>query len=98
MTEPSEPTPDTNGEQDQELSFEQALAELETLVERLESGEQGLEQDLADFERGIHLSRQCEKRLQEAEQTVYKLVGDTEESEHLAPFGDGAEPPESDGE
>jgi len=75
------------------LSFEQAMAELESLVERLESGEQGLEQDLADFQRGIALARQCEGQLKEAEQMVYKLVGESGE-ERLEPFdaeaGDGS--------
>ncbi|MFA9461107.1 exodeoxyribonuclease VII small subunit [Thiohalorhabdus methylotrophus] len=95
MSNQSDSTPDSG---EQTLSFEQALAELEGLVERLESGEQGLERDLADFERGINLSRQCEKQLQEAEQVVYKLVGDGEEGEHLQPFaGDGA-PGDQDGE
>ncbi|HKJ71306.1 MAG TPA: exodeoxyribonuclease VII small subunit [Gammaproteobacteria bacterium] len=71
------------------LSFEQAMAELEALVERLESGEQGLEQDLADFQRGIALARQCEGQLKEAEQVVYKLVGEAGE-EQLAPFDEDA--------
>jgi len=71
------------------LSFEQAMAELESLVERLESGEQGLEQDLADFQRGIALARQCEGQLKEAEQVVTKLVGDSGE-ERLEPFDAGA--------
>jgi exodeoxyribonuclease VII small subunit len=61
------------------------MAELESLVERLESGEQGLEQDLADFERGIALARQCENQLKEAEQVVYKLVGEPGE-ERLEPL------------
>jgi exodeoxyribonuclease VII small subunit len=83
----SESGSETNGP-----SFEQAMAELEALVERLESGEQGLEQDLADFERGIALARQCEGQLKDAEQVVYRLVGEPGE-ERLDPFD---EPPSAD--
>lgn len=69
------------------LSFEEALQELESLVERLESGEQNLEQALRDFERGIALTRQCETQLREAEQVVHKLVSE-QGGEHLTPFTD----------
>ncbi|MEA3292726.1 MAG: exodeoxyribonuclease VII small subunit [Pseudomonadota bacterium] len=54
--------------------FEKSLAELEKIVERMERGEQTLEQSLADFERGMELSRACQKSLDEAEQRVEKLV------------------------
>jgi len=80
----SEATSEPNGEAES-LSFESAMAELESLVERLESGEQGLEQDLADFERGIALARQCESQLKDAEQVVYKLVGEPGD-QRLEPF------------
>jgi len=56
------------------LSFEQALGELESLVERLEQGELTLEAALADFERGIGLSRACEQALESAEQRVRILT------------------------
>ncbi len=93
VSDPTHQQPSASGEEGgQELDFEQALAELEALVERLESGEQGLEQDLKDFERGIALARQCESRLKAAEQVVQKLVGEPGE-EALQPFekdqGDG---------
>jgi exodeoxyribonuclease VII small subunit len=55
-------------------NFEAALAELEKLVKRMESGEQSLEQTLKDFERGMELTRLCQKGLKEAEQRVDKLV------------------------
>ncbi|MEF8793726.1 exodeoxyribonuclease VII small subunit [Thiohalorhabdus sp.] len=83
MTDDSQKPPESADQAD--LSFEQAMAELESLVERLESGEQGLEQDLADFQRGITLARQCETQLKDAEQVVYKLVGEAGE-ERLEPF------------
>lgn len=86
-----------NGAPDQPPSFEEALTELESLVERLESGEGSLEQALADFERGIGLARQCEARLSEAEQTVQQLVGEGEEA-GLAPFTAGDAEGEGPGE
>lgn len=54
--------------------FEAALAELERLVERLETGEQGLEDALRDFERGIALTRQCQQALKDAELRVQQLL------------------------
>ena len=54
--------------------FEAALAELEKLTEKMESGEQSLEEALQSFQRGVELTRICQKGLQEAEQRVEKLV------------------------
>lgn len=54
--------------------FEQSLAELEQLVEAMESGELSLEDSLAAFEKGIKLSRDCQSALQNAEQRVQTLV------------------------
>lgn len=56
------------------LNFEKALQELEALVERMEKGEISLEDSLKDFERGIELTRTCQKALQEAEQKVHILM------------------------
>lgn len=58
--------------------FEQALGELEALVERMEQGELSLEASLAEFERGIALARQCQQALQAAEQKVRLLTGEGE--------------------
>ena len=52
------------------FDFEAALKELEGLVERMEKGELPLEESLQKFERGIELTRSCQKALQEAEQKV----------------------------
>ena len=73
------------------FQFEQALSELEAVVEHLESGELSLEESLKHFERGIALTRACQKSLAEAEQRVRVLM-DTDGRERLAPF----EPPTSD--
>ena len=56
------------------VPFEASLAELEQLVERLEAGEQSLEEALADFERGIALTRQCQQALRTAELRVQQLL------------------------
>jgi exodeoxyribonuclease VII small subunit len=68
-------------------SFEQALTELESLVDTLEKGELTLEESLAAFERGIGLTRTCQKALDEAEQKVRILTEKSAEAE-LEPFED----------
>ena len=54
--------------------FENSLGELEKIVERMEKGEQTLEEAMRDFEHGMALSRSCETLLKKAEQRVEKLV------------------------
>ena len=54
--------------------FEQSLKELETLVEKMEQGDLSLEDSLSHFERGVELSRACQKALKEAEQKVEILM------------------------
>ena len=56
------------------LDFEQALAELESLVARLEGGELPLEEALKAFERGVMLTRQCQSSLKAAQQKVEILL------------------------
>ena len=56
------------------LDFEVSMIELESLVERMEQGEQSLEDSLKDFERGIALTRSCQKSLQETEQKIQQLI------------------------
>ncbi len=68
--------------------FETSMAELESLVERMEQGETKLEDALQDFERGIALTRACRQSLSDAEQKVQILL---EQNEQAAPesFNDG---------
>ncbi|MHB8622646.1 MAG: exodeoxyribonuclease VII small subunit [Sulfuricaulis sp.] len=54
--------------------FEAALAELEKIVEKMESGDQTLEEAMKSFQRGIELARTCQQGLRAAEQRVEKLV------------------------
>jgi exodeoxyribonuclease VII small subunit len=60
--------------------FESALAELESLVEKLESGELSLDQSLSDFKRGVELTRRCQAMLDQAQQTIEKLVDPEDEN------------------
>jgi exodeoxyribonuclease VII small subunit len=61
--------------------FETALAELETLVQRMEGGELSLEDSLKEFERGVQLTRICQEALKIAEQRVKLLSADGQESD-----------------
>jgi exodeoxyribonuclease VII small subunit len=56
------------------INFEQSLQELETLVEKMEAGNLSLEESLKYFERGVALTRNCQKALAEAEQKVRILL------------------------
>lgn len=58
----------------QAVDFEASLAELEKIVEKMEAGDQNLEEALKSFQRGIELARICQQGLKEAEQRVEKLV------------------------
>jgi len=59
-----------------EPTFEKALAELEKIVARMESGELSLEQALESHKRGLELARFCQKRLESAQQQVKVLEGE----------------------
>jgi exodeoxyribonuclease VII small subunit len=56
------------------LSFEEALAELEQIVRRLESGAAKLDEAIGAYERGALLKRHCEAKLREAQSRVEKIV------------------------
>ena len=68
----------------EELTYEEAYAELEGIVSTLESGDKPLEEALALFERGQLLTRRCAELLDKAELKVLKLSGET-----LEPFKEG---------
>lgn len=61
------------------LSFEEALARLTELVEKLESGQMPLEESVAAFEQGVKLSRRCETLLDQAEQRLQVLNSDSDQ-------------------
>ena len=56
------------------ISFEKALAEIQQIVKRMESGELSLEDSLQHFERGVQLTRLCQEQLLAAEKRVDVLV------------------------
>ncbi len=56
-------------------SFERSLDELEQLVQKMEKGEQSLDESLAAYERGVALYRECQKALEQAELRV-RLLSD----------------------
>lgn len=64
MATSSFPDPDSG------LSFEEALGQLETIVQKLENSSLPLEESVAQFEEGLKLSRHCSKVLEEAELRV----------------------------
>ena len=68
-----------------EVAFEEALSELESLVERLEEGELSLEESIKTYERGVALGRSALKALDAAEQRVQVLDQDGEEPRDFDP-------------
>ena len=82
MTRPKQAAPD----------FEAALAELEAIVQRLEQGDISLEESLRQFERGVVLTRSCQKALRQAEQKIRVLAkssdGEVVEQDFAAPDED----------
>ncbi|MBQ8636957.1 MAG: exodeoxyribonuclease VII small subunit [Clostridia bacterium] len=61
------------------MKFEEAIKELEKVVSDLESGENGLDESIELFEKGIKLSKECQKMLDTAEKKVRVLLADGSE-------------------
>ena len=57
-----------------DLSFEDGIQELETIVKSLESGSGGLEASIKSYERGVALKKHCEKKLKEAQEKIEKIT------------------------
>ena len=64
----------------EEMSYEEAMAELEAMVELLETGERPLAETLEAFKRGQLLFKRCTELLEKAELHVRQLAGDKEEA------------------
>ncbi len=73
--------------------FEAAIAELEGIVRKLEEGDLPLEQSLALYERGVHLSRYCHARLEEAEKRI-EILNERGELKAAPPSLGGEDPTE----
>ncbi|MDT7883980.1 MAG: exodeoxyribonuclease VII small subunit [Thermoflexus sp.] len=72
-----------------EMTFEEALAELERIVRALEGGGLPLEEALALYERGQALAERCQRLLQEAQLRVRILERDESGALRLSPFEEG---------
>jgi exodeoxyribonuclease VII small subunit len=71
-----------------EPTFEEALAELEAIVDQLERGDLSLQDSLQSFERGVALTAVCQRALSQAEQRVEMLTG-KDANAKLEPFDGG---------
>ena len=60
-----------------DMSFEQAMRELENIVHRLESGDIDLEDSIEIYSRGTELKKHCEAKLKSAQTKLEKIVSDT---------------------
>ena len=69
--------------EDRKYTFEEAMQELEKIVERLEEGEVPLEEAIAIYKQGMELSKFCHEQLKQAEEQMVHIM--TEEGE-LKPF------------
>ena len=70
------------------MSFEDALVEMEDIVQRLESGEVKLDEAIDAYTRGAHLKKHCQSKLKEAQVRIDKIVlgpGDYMDSESVEP-------------
>lgn len=76
--------PDISG-----LSFEDALAQLETIVRNLEGGDSALDDAIASYERGAALKRHCETKLREAQVRVEKISLGADGNPEATPAGVG---------
>ena len=70
----------------EQLTFETALKELETIVHGLEKGDTPLEDSIAAYERGIALKKHCEAKLREAQAKIEKISVNQNGEVQTAPF------------
>lgn len=70
-----------------EPTFEEALAEVEAIIERIETGQSGLERSIGEYEKGVRLLARCRGLLKDAEQRIEDVTGKLE-AEAKAPKGD----------
>ena len=67
--------------EDKKVDFESSLRELELIVEKLEDENINLEDSVKSFEEGVSLVKQCQKKLQDAELKIRKLLDDGSSSQ-----------------
>lgn len=61
---------------DKEKTFDEAMKDLEGIVQKLEQGDVPLEEALDQFQEGINLSRYCKRIIEDAEKTVTRMVNE----------------------
>ncbi|XDA98064.1 exodeoxyribonuclease VII small subunit [Sulfitobacter sp. LCG007] len=61
-----------------QMTFEQAMAELEQVLNQLEKGDVALDESIALYERGAKLKARCETKLKEAEEKVAQITLDAD--------------------
>jgi exodeoxyribonuclease VII small subunit len=83
------------------LDFEKAVEQIEAIIDRIESGEVGLEKSIGEYERGVGLLKRCRAALAKAEQRVEELTaqmqaeaGTAEKKSPSASPGTGEDPDE----
>jgi exodeoxyribonuclease VII small subunit len=96
------------GPADPPIDFERAVEQVEAIIERIESGEVGLEKSISEYERGVALIRRCRQILDRAEQRVEELTAQMQadagastpapKPSPLVPPAASAPPPEDDPE
>lgn len=69
-----------------DMSFEQALTELEKIVTSLESGQAPLEDSISSYERGIALKKLCETKLNQAQEKIEKISISSDGTPTATPF------------
>lgn len=69
----------------EDVKFEDNLAELENIVRKLESGDVALEDAIAEFQKGMKISETLKKTLNEAEETLIKIVGKNDQESDFSP-------------
>ena len=69
----------------EDVKFEDNLAELENIVRKLESGDVALEDAIAEFQKGMKISETLKKTLNEAEETLVKIVGKNDQESEFSP-------------
>jgi exodeoxyribonuclease VII small subunit len=70
----------------EDMSFEDALAELEGIVSDLEGGKAALEDSIKSYERGIALKKHCEKKLSAAQEKIEKITIGPDGEPRTEPF------------
>ena len=62
-------------------SFENSVQELDSIVDKMESGQLSLDESLQLFEKGVQLTRSCQKMLADAESKIEKLMNEVKQDQ-----------------